>query len=91
VTEYPIWLVCGFLVPIALLPEWVRPISWARAPTLQYASVPCLFAMTQTIASERYRHTLGCMAVGVAYLAAGFALLSFFETRSRRVATLEIA
>ena len=32
-TEYPIWLICGFLVPISLLPGWVHPISWALAPT----------------------------------------------------------
>lgn len=31
--EYPIWLVAGLLVPIATLPFWVRPISWALAPT----------------------------------------------------------
>ena len=23
--EYPVWLIGGFLVPLALLPEWVRP------------------------------------------------------------------
>jgi ABC-2 type transport system permease protein len=31
--EYPVWLICGFLVPLTLLPDWVRPISWALAPT----------------------------------------------------------
>ena len=31
--EYPVWLICGFLVPITLLPGWVRPISWVLAPT----------------------------------------------------------
>ena len=31
--EYPVWLVCGFLVPLSLFPAWVRPISWALAPT----------------------------------------------------------
>jgi ABC-2 type transport system permease protein len=31
--EYPVWLVCGFLVPLSLFPGWVRPISWALAPT----------------------------------------------------------
>lgn len=31
--EYPIWLVCGFLVPLSLLPSWVHPIAWALAPT----------------------------------------------------------
>jgi ABC-2 type transport system permease protein len=31
--EYPVWLVSGFLVPLSLFPEWVRPISWVLAPT----------------------------------------------------------
>ena len=31
--EYPVWLICGFLVPLSLLPQWVRPISWVLAPT----------------------------------------------------------
>jgi ABC-2 type transport system permease protein len=29
----PVWLICGFLVPLALFPDWVRPISWVLAPT----------------------------------------------------------
>ena len=31
--EYPVWLICGFLVPLSLFPGWVRPISWLLAPT----------------------------------------------------------
>jgi ABC-2 type transport system permease protein len=31
--EMPVWLISGFLVPLSALPEWVRPISWALAPT----------------------------------------------------------
>ena len=31
--EYPVWLICGFLVPLTLFPDWVRPISWVLAPT----------------------------------------------------------
>jgi ABC-2 type transport system permease protein len=31
--EYPIWLICGFLVPLSLLPSWVHPIAWVLAPT----------------------------------------------------------
>jgi ABC-2 type transport system permease protein len=31
--EYPVWLACGFLVPTALLPAWLRPVSWLLAPT----------------------------------------------------------
>ena len=31
--EYPVWIATGLLFPIALLPGWVRPISWLLAPT----------------------------------------------------------
>jgi ABC-2 type transport system permease protein len=31
--EFPVWLICGFLIPLTELPAWVRPISWALAPT----------------------------------------------------------
>ena len=31
--EFPVWLVAGFLVPISLLPDWVRPMSWGLPPT----------------------------------------------------------
>jgi len=31
--ELVVWLICGFLIPLATLPAWVRPISWALAPT----------------------------------------------------------
>ncbi|HZO49186.1 MAG TPA: hypothetical protein VFB26_03485, partial [Gaiellaceae bacterium] len=33
---------------------------------LQFASIPCLFAMTQTIAGERYQQTLGYILVSPA-------------------------
>ncbi|MEV0559919.1 ABC transporter permease [Dactylosporangium sp. NPDC050588] len=31
--EMPVWLISGFLVPLDLLPAWIRPISWLLAPT----------------------------------------------------------
>ena len=31
--EYPVWLVTGLLVPLAVLPGWVTPVSWVLAPT----------------------------------------------------------
>jgi ABC-2 type transport system permease protein len=33
---------------------------------MQYSAVPCLFAMTQTIAGERYQQTLGYILVSPA-------------------------
>ena len=31
--EYPGWLLCGFLIPVALFPTWVGWISYALPPT----------------------------------------------------------
>ncbi|MDR6315919.1 ABC-2 type transport system permease protein [Actinoplanes couchii] len=31
--ECPVWLLCGLLVPVALLPVWVRPLSYVLPPT----------------------------------------------------------
>ncbi|AWB43698.1 hypothetical protein DCC85_05340 [Paenibacillus sp. CAA11] len=31
--EYPIYLVCGFLFPVAILPGWIQPLSYLLPPT----------------------------------------------------------
>ncbi|MDX8366746.1 ABC transporter permease [Cytobacillus sp. IB215665] len=31
--EYPIYLICGFMFPISILPAWIQPISWLLPPT----------------------------------------------------------
>ncbi|MFF2752498.1 ABC transporter permease [Psychrobacillus sp. NPDC058041] len=31
--EYPIYLICGFMFPVAILPIWVKPISYILPPT----------------------------------------------------------
>lgn len=37
--ELPVWLICGFLVPLSLLPGWVTPLSWLLPPTWGVAAV----------------------------------------------------
>ena len=37
--EFPVWLICGFLVPLSLLPDWVRPIACLLPPTWGVAAV----------------------------------------------------
>ena len=33
IIEYPLYVACGALVPLSLLPEWSRPISYVLAPS----------------------------------------------------------
>ena len=84
--EYPVWLATGLLFPIALLPGWVRPISWLLAPTWGI---------------EAIRHAaLGggavwfpvamCAAIGVVYLVLAGYFLRIFEDAARARATLSL-
>ena len=85
-TEYPIWLICGFLVPISLLPGWVRPISWALAPTWGIRAHP---RGGDSAATPRARRDLPRARRG----STSHRLLhrdSAFEVRARRSATLSL-
>jgi ABC-2 type transport system permease protein len=84
--EYPVWIATGLLFPIALLPGWVRPISWVLAPTWGI---------------EAIRHAaLGggsvwgpialCAAIGVAYFMLAAVFLRIFEREARARATLSL-
>jgi ABC-2 type transport system permease protein len=37
--EFPVWLICGFLVPLSVLPGWLHPVAWVLAPTWGLAAI----------------------------------------------------
>jgi len=64
--EYPVWLICGFLVPLALLPGWVSPISWVLAPTWG------MNAIRESALGGSPLPDLGaCLALGLGYVTLG--------------------
>jgi ABC-2 type transport system permease protein len=64
--EYPVWLICGFLVPLALLPGWVHPVSWALAPTWG------MNAIRESALGGAPLDDLGlCLGLGLGYVALG--------------------
>lgn len=83
--EYPGWLLCGFVVPIALLPVALRPVSYALAPTW------AVKAMRAAAAGGSPWAELGiCLALGLAYAAlAAFLGVRLIES-ARRNATLAL-
>jgi ABC-2 type transport system permease protein len=77
--EYPVWLICGFLVPLALLPGWVRPISWALAPTWG------MNAIRESALGGSSLPDLGaCLALGLGYVTLGV-LVTDWVLRAARV------
>jgi ABC-2 type transport system permease protein len=86
VLEYPVWLVGGFLVPLSLFPDWVRPISWALAPTWG------MNALRESALGGTPWPDVGiCLALGGGYTAAGALILNTVLRAARARATLALA
>ena len=68
--EYPVWLICGFLVPLTFFPYWVRPISWVLAPTWGMNAI-----RESSLGGSPLPDLLMCFALGTAYIALGFLVM----------------
>jgi ABC-2 type transport system permease protein len=85
VLEYPVWLVCGFLVPLSLFPGWVRPISWVLAPTWGVRAI-----REAALGGAPLRHVLLTLALGLAYALVGIACVETVLRSARAKATLSL-
>lgn len=83
--EYPVWLVCGLLVPISLLPGWTHPISWVLAPTWGVRAI-----RASALGGDWLTPLLMCSGLAAAYLAIGSVTLRNFERLARSRATLSL-
>jgi ABC-2 type transport system permease protein len=64
--EYPVWLICGFLVPLSLFPGWVRPISWVLAPTWGMSAI-----RESALGGDPLPDLAMCLALGATYVTFG--------------------
>ncbi|SCL38735.1 ABC-2 type transport system permease protein [Micromonospora rhizosphaerae] len=84
--EYPIWLVSGMLVPLAVLPGWTGPIA-AVLPTTWGAR-----AVHEAASGGPVWPSLGiCLAISLGCLVAGALMMTYVERRARAAATLALA
>lgn len=83
--ELPVWLICGFLVPLSQLPDWVRPLSWALPPTWGVSAV-------KSAAEGRspWADILVCLAVALCYAVLATALSTKLLRSARAAATLAL-
>jgi ABC-2 type transport system permease protein len=84
--EYPVWLIGGFLVPLSLFPGWVRPISWALAPTWGMNAI----RDAATGGGSAWPDIAMCVVLGAAYTAAGVLLTNRVLLAARKRATLSL-
>jgi ABC-2 type transport system permease protein len=83
--EQPVWLVCGFLVPLPLLPDWVHPIAWGLAPTWGMDAL-----RESATGGSPLPELLVCVGLAVAYGAVGFLLAETVLRSARATASLSL-
>jgi ABC-2 type transport system permease protein len=84
-TQYPVWIVTGLLVPLSLLPSFVRPISWLLAPTWGFR------AMQEAALGGTPWPDIGmCLVLSAVYLAIGGTCLVAFEYVARARGSLRL-
>jgi len=83
--DYPIWLLCGLLIPVDFLPGALRPVSWLLPPTWGAE------AIRDSIIGGAPLPAIGaCLALGVAYLGLSSLTVRRFEVLARRRASLAL-
>jgi ABC-2 type transport system permease protein len=86
VFEWPVWMICGLLIPVAALPGWLQPVSWALAPT---------WGM-RALRDATLGHAGAWTAIGIGaalaafYLCLGVGMLRVFVRLARKHATLSL-
>jgi ABC-2 type transport system permease protein len=83
--EFPVWLVCGFVVPPGLLPDWLRPLSWLLPPSWGMAAVRAA-ANGQPV----WRDLAVCAALQILYAVVAARLATVLLRSARRHATLAL-
>ena len=81
--EFPVWLLCGFVVPLQVLPTWTRPISWALPPTWG------INALNDAVSGRSaWPDILACLGLGLLFAGAGALLAGRLINSARTKATL---
>jgi len=84
--EYPVWLIGGFLVPLILLPTWVRPISWLLAPTWGMNAI-----REASLGGTPLPDLALCVGLGALYVGLGIFLTERVLRSARAKAALQLS
>jgi ABC-2 type transport system permease protein len=83
--EYPVWLICGFLVAFPPLPDWVEKIAWVLPP---YWGMNAIRQSAE--GGTPLPDAAMCAALGLVYLAFGILVSDYMLAAARRRATLAL-
>jgi len=84
--EWPVWMISGLLIPVAVLPGWLQPVSWLFAPTWGMRALRDATLGT----GSAWTDVAVCAVLSAAYLVAGSLSLRVFLRSARARATLAL-
>ena len=84
-TQYPVWIVTGLIVPLSILPSFVRPISWLLAPTWGFRAI-----QEAALGRTPWPDIGMCLVLSLVYLAIGGSCLVGFEYVARARGSLRL-
>jgi ABC-2 type transport system permease protein len=84
--ETPVWLLCGLLIPVALLPGWAQALSRVLAPTWGIAALRAAAS-----GGDPLPPLLVEVGIAIAYLVLGLRLLGWVERLACVRASLPLA
>jgi ABC-2 type transport system permease protein len=83
--EYPVWIATGLVFPLALLPDWVGPVSWLLAPRWGIDAI-----RGAALGGPVWFPIAMCAVTGAAYFVLATGFLQIFEREARARATLSL-
>jgi ABC-2 type transport system permease protein len=85
--EYPVYILCGFLFPVALLPFWTTPLSYVLSPFWTARALQSAAGGTLTLDQLAFDGAM-ILALGVIYLGIAALLFRVVLRKARVDATL---
>lgn len=88
--SFPVYILCGLVFPIDILPGWTRPFSYVLSPTW---GVKCLQQTLLGITNYRsyYNHMFNMLLLLVIYTFVSITLYNIFQTLARKRGTLGVS
>jgi len=83
--QYPVWIATGLLVPLSVLPPFVRKIGWFLGPYWGFRGI-----REATLGSAPWPYIGMSVAISIAYVAIGSICLHYFERVARSTGSLKL-